>query len=46
MKAAIKMVASKGYKLSDEEIINAVKAAWQEMNVEMIEAGIKDAENK
>ena len=40
------MLASKGYNIDSTEVVEALKAAWTDLNIAQITAGIKEATNQ
>lgn len=44
LRAALNMLKEKGYKLEDAEVINAVRAAWKQLDIAMYNDGEKIAE--
>ena len=41
LRAALNMLKEKGYKLEDAEVINAVRAAWKQLDIAMYDSGEK-----
>ena len=44
LNAAIEMLKAQGFVVTNEDVIKAIKAAWQDLNLQMINAGIKSNE--
>lgn len=44
LRAAIEMLKAQGFIVTSDDVIKAIKAAWQDLNLQMIEAGVKETE--
>lgn len=45
MEAALQMLSEQGFNISTERVLNALRAAWKELDLEMMDAGAKTPEN-
>lgn len=43
-KLALQKMAERGFDVDDEAVIEALKSAWNQMNISQIAAGVKEAE--
>ena len=46
LKLALTVLESKGWDISSDEVLQAVKAKWQELNLAQVAAGVKGTVNK
>ncbi len=44
LEAAIEALKQQGFAVDNEEVLRALQAAWEQLNIAMIGAGVKDAE--
>lgn len=44
--AAIEMLKKQGFDVDNMEVIHALKAAWEQLNLAMFEAGVKQPEDE
>lgn len=44
LRQALNLMKEKGFDVETDEVLNAIKAAWKEMDIEQIAAGIKTIE--
>jgi hypothetical protein len=45
LEMALEFLKTKGYDINSEEVLAAVKAAWEGLDLEQIAAGVKNAES-